>query len=108
MHWVDAMWLLDSLFVLTSNAPNKVTSEYILIYVIYVSGVGIVGFYQSKNVSFCVIPYFTHFSGVYILIGAGSLIMLVGFFGCCGAVKESQCLLGSVSTISQLVLVMSS
>lgn len=23
--------------------------------------------------------------------------MLVGFFGCCGAVKESQCLLGSVS-----------
>lgn len=24
--------------------------------------------------------------------------MLVGFFGCCGAVKESQCLLGSVST----------
>lgn len=24
--------------------------------------------------------------------------MLVGFFGCCGAVRESQCLLGSVST----------
>lgn len=36
--------------------------------------------------------------GVYILIGAGGLVMLVGFFGCCGAVKESQCLLGSVST----------
>lgn len=36
--------------------------------------------------------------GVYILIGAGSLVMLVGFFGCCGAVRESQCLLGSVST----------
>uniref|UniRef100_A0A1A7X5X1 Tetraspanin n=1 Tax=Iconisemion striatum TaxID=60296 RepID=A0A1A7X5X1_9TELE len=37
----------------------------------------------------------TYFLGVYILIGAGSLIMLVGFFGCCGAVRESQCLLGS-------------
>lgn len=37
----------------------------------------------------------TFFLGVYILIAAGSLIMLVGFFGCCGAVKESQCLLGS-------------
>lgn len=36
----------------------------------------------------------TFFIGVYILIGAGSLIMLVGFFGCCGAVQESQCLLG--------------
>ncbi|XP_061076038.1 CD9 antigen-like [Conger conger] len=37
----------------------------------------------------------TFFMGVYILIGAGGLIMLVGFFGCCGAVRESQCLLGS-------------
>ncbi|TVK90482.1 CD81 antigen [Bagarius yarrelli] len=31
---------------------------------------------------------------VYILIGAGGIMMLVGFFGCCGAVRESQCLLG--------------
>ncbi|KAG7477808.1 hypothetical protein MATL_G00073480 [Megalops atlanticus] len=37
----------------------------------------------------------TFFLGVYILIGAGALMMLVGFFGCCGAVRESQCLLGS-------------
>ncbi|XP_024148891.1 tetraspanin-2 [Oryzias melastigma] len=37
----------------------------------------------------------TFFIGVYILIGAGSLVMMVGFFGCCGAVRESQCLLGS-------------
>ncbi|KAJ8370357.1 hypothetical protein SKAU_G00103850 [Synaphobranchus kaupii] len=37
----------------------------------------------------------TFFIGVYILIGAGGLMMLVGFFGCCGAVRESQCLLGS-------------
>uniref|UniRef100_A0A8B9J7N7 Tetraspanin 2b n=1 Tax=Astyanax mexicanus TaxID=7994 RepID=A0A8B9J7N7_ASTMX len=34
-------------------------------------------------------------TGVYILIVAGGLVMLVGFFGCCGAVRESQCLLGS-------------
>lgn len=36
-------------------------------------------------------------SGVYILIGAGALMMLVGFLGCCGAVQESQCMLGLVS-----------
>ncbi|RXN28261.1 CD9 antigen-like protein [Labeo rohita] len=36
----------------------------------------------------------TFFIGVYILIAAGTLVMLVGFFGCCGAVRESQCLLG--------------
>ena len=35
--------------------------------------------------------------GVYILIGAGALMMLVGFLGCCGAVQESQCMLGLVS-----------
>ncbi|XP_078497362.1 tetraspanin-2 [Lissotriton helveticus] len=35
------------------------------------------------------------FTGLYVLIGAGVLMMLVGFFGCCGAVRESQCLLGS-------------
>lgn len=48
--------------------------------------------------------YFWVFSpaGVYILIGAGSLVMLVGFFGCCGAVRESQCLLGSVSAYKQI------
>ncbi|KAF5892467.1 CD9 antigen-like, partial [Clarias magur] len=37
----------------------------------------------------------TFFLGVYILIAAGGFVMLVGFFGCCGAVRESQCLLGS-------------
>ncbi|XP_066487903.1 CD9 antigen [Tiliqua scincoides] len=35
----------------------------------------------------------TFYTGVYILIGAGALIMLVGFLGCCGAIQESQCML---------------
>ncbi|XP_010764862.1 tetraspanin-2-like, partial [Notothenia coriiceps] len=34
-------------------------------------------------------------SAVYILLGAGGLMMIVGFFGCFGAVRESQCLLAS-------------
>jgi len=33
-------------------------------------------------------------AGAYILIGAGCLMLIVGFFGCCGAIKESACLLG--------------
>ncbi|XP_019900014.2 tetraspanin-2a isoform X2 [Esox lucius] len=36
-----------------------------------------------------------HILAVYILIGAGGIMMLVGFFGCCGTLKESQCLLAS-------------
>ncbi|XP_066456122.1 tetraspanin-2 [Eleutherodactylus coqui] len=35
------------------------------------------------------------FIGLYVLIGAGALMMLIGFFGCCGAARESQCLLGT-------------
>ncbi|XP_036375681.1 CD9 antigen-like isoform X1 [Megalops cyprinoides] len=34
------------------------------------------------------------FTGVYILIGAGALMMVVGFLGCCGAIQESPCMLG--------------
>ncbi|KAK1906771.1 CD9 antigen [Dissostichus eleginoides] len=34
------------------------------------------------------------FTGVYILIAAGALMMVVGFLGCCGAMKESPCMLG--------------
>ncbi|XP_026218825.1 CD9 antigen-like isoform X2 [Anabas testudineus] len=33
-------------------------------------------------------------TGVYILIAAGALMMVVGFLGCCGAIKESPCMLG--------------
>uniref|UniRef100_K7F7V7 Tetraspanin n=2 Tax=Pelodiscus sinensis TaxID=13735 RepID=K7F7V7_PELSI len=34
------------------------------------------------------------YMGLYVLVGAGALMMTVGFFGCCGAAQESQCLLG--------------
>jgi len=30
----------------------------------------------------------------YVLIGVGAFVFLVGFLGCCGAIKESQCMLG--------------
>uniref|UniRef100_A0A6I8PGP8 Tetraspanin-2 n=1 Tax=Ornithorhynchus anatinus TaxID=9258 RepID=A0A6I8PGP8_ORNAN len=36
--------------------------------------------------------------GLYVLVGAGALMVTVGLFGCCGAVRESQCLLGSFFT----------
>ncbi|XP_053943583.1 tetraspanin-2 isoform X3 [Cuculus canorus] len=35
------------------------------------------------------------FMGLYVLVGAGALMSTVGFFGCCGAARESQCLLGT-------------
>ncbi|NXR69396.1 TSN8 protein, partial [Rhadina sibilatrix] len=33
------------------------------------------------------------YSGVNLLIAVGAIIMILGFLGCCGAVKESRCML---------------
>ncbi|NXN81739.1 TSN8 protein, partial [Bombycilla garrulus] len=35
----------------------------------------------------------TMFAGVNLLIAVGAIIMILGFLGCCGAVKESRCML---------------
>ncbi|XP_017941733.1 CD9 antigen [Manacus vitellinus] len=49
---------------------------------------------QTKSVFELESNQTTFYTGVYILIGAGALMMLVGFLGCCGASQESQCMLG--------------
>ena len=38
--------------------------------------------------------------GAYVIIAIGAFIALVGFLGCCGAMKESQCMLATVSATS--------
>ncbi|XP_071443314.1 CD9 antigen [Hetaerina americana] len=35
----------------------------------------------------------SYYAGLYILLGIGCLAFIVGLFGCCGAYKESQCML---------------
>lgn len=35
-------------------------------------------------------------TGAYILIVIGVVIMVIGFLGCCGAIRESQVMLGLV------------
>ena len=32
----------------------------------------------------------------YVLIAVGGFVLIVGFFGCCGAIKENKCMLGMV------------
>ena len=37
-------------------------------------------------------------TGAYILLAMGGLLFLLGFLGCCGAIRENKCLLLFVST----------
>lgn len=41
-----------------------------------------------------------YYIGLYIFLAIGALMLIVAFLGCCGAFKESQCLLVSVSSRS--------
>lgn len=38
----------------------------------------------------------------YLLIAVGSVLVLLGFLGCCGAVRESRCMLLMVGLLSLL------
>ena len=42
-------------------------------------------------------------SAANIMIAAGALVMVIGFVGCCGALKESKGLLVAVSTCTKIV-----
>ena len=35
-------------------------------------------------------------TGSIIIIAVGAIIAVIAFFGCCGAIKENRCLLGTV------------
>ena len=39
----------------------------------------------------------------YMMMAAGAFVAIVGFLGCCGAIKESRCLLGLVGNPCDLV-----
>jgi len=45
-------------------------------------------------------------SATYILIAVAVIVILISFFGCCGAVKESKCLLGTYFAIVLAVFIM--
>lgn len=35
----------------------------------------------------------------YLLIAVGAVLLVIGFLGCCGAVRESRCMLLTVSNV---------
>ncbi|NXA92779.1 TSN8 protein, partial [Melanocharis versteri] len=47
----------------------------------------------AQQVNACSHPSTIMFAGVNLLIAVGAIIMILGFLGCCGAVRESRCML---------------
>lgn len=48
-------------------------------------------------------PQLSHLTSVgYLLIAVGAFLLIIGFLGCCGAVRESRCMLLTVSRPSHL------
>ncbi|NXD33443.1 TSN8 protein, partial [Copsychus sechellarum] len=45
------------------------------------------------------------FAGVNLLIAVGAIIMILGFLGCCGAAKESRCMLILFFAVLLLILI---
>lgn len=43
--------------------------------------------------------------GAYVLIAVGSIIMVIGFLGCCGAIRESQCMLALFFVFLTLIFI---
>jgi hypothetical protein len=47
-------------------------------------------------------------AGVYVVLGVGALMTILGFLGCCGAWRESPWMLGTVRSSSFIFLIISS
>ncbi|NXB40326.1 TSN8 protein, partial [Eulacestoma nigropectus] len=47
----------------------------------------------TQQVNACSHTSIIMFAGVNLLIAVGAIIMVLGFLGCCGAIKESRCML---------------
>ncbi|CAK8672193.1 tetraspanin-18B-like [Clavelina lepadiformis] len=46
------------------------------------------------------------FSSVYIIIAVGSFLLVIGFLGCCGAIKENKCLLGTFFLVILIIFIL--
>jgi len=51
-----------------------------------------------------VVEFDVYAAGPIIFIVAGAVMLVFGFFGCCGAIKESTCLLGTYFTMLLIIL----
>lgn len=66
---------------------------------IFIGGSALVGtavwiLYNTTSFKELVSDDLSLINSVYFLLAAGAFLIVVGFFGCCGAIKENKCMLG--------------
>jgi len=54
----------------------------------------------SKAAYASLAPSYNVLSATILLISAGVLVLIIGFFGCCGAIMESKCMLVTVRKVT--------
>ncbi|KAK7088999.1 hypothetical protein V1264_024575 [Littorina saxatilis] len=73
--------------------------------IILIAGCGLLGFGVYIRTNSDRVSHFTSVLGNYMytsfsmaLISCGGIVILLSFLGCCGAIKEVRCMLGTVRT----------
>lgn len=79
---------------------------FVFNFIFFLGGIGLLGvgiYVQLKIGDYVALSTVKYVTGSIIIIAVGAVIAVITFFGCCGAIKESRCLLGAFFTLMLLV-----
>lgn len=79
---------------------------FVFNFIFFLGGVGLlgVGIYVHLNIGdYVELSSVKYVTGSIIIMVVGAIIAVISFFGCCGAIKENRCLLGTFFALMLLV-----
>lgn len=79
---------------------------FVFNFIFFLGGVGLLGvgiYVHLKIGDYVELSTVKYVTGSIIIIVVGAIIAVISFFGCCGAIKESRCLLGTFFALMLLM-----
>lgn len=79
---------------------------FVFNFIFFLGGIGLLGvgiYVQLKIGDYVALSSVKYVTGSIIIIAVGAIIAVIAFFGCCGSIKESRCLLGTFFALMLLV-----
>ncbi|XP_073245153.1 CD63 antigen-like [Porites lutea] len=79
---------------------------FVFNFIFFLGGVGLlgVGIYVHLNIGdYVELSSVKYVTGSIIIMVVGAIIAVISFFGCCGAIRENRCLLGTFFAVMLLV-----